>query len=59
MIFALKKLRKAEAIPRVPVYVDSPLTVKITDIFKLHPECYDAETRASCAATTRPSISPR
>jgi metallo-beta-lactamase family protein len=28
------------------VYVDSPLTVKITDIFKLHPECYDAETRA-------------
>ncbi|MFT3769561.1 MAG: MBL fold metallo-hydrolase [Minicystis sp.] len=46
VIFALKKLRKAEAIPRVPVYVDSPLTVKITDIFKLHPECYDAETRA-------------
>lgn len=46
VIFALKKLRKAEAIPRIPVYVDSPLTVKITDIFKLHPECYDAETRA-------------
>jgi metallo-beta-lactamase family protein len=46
VIFALKKLRKAEAIPRLPVYVDSPLTVKITDIFKLHPECYDAETRA-------------
>ena len=30
----------------MPVYVDSPLTVKVTDIFKLHPECYDAETRA-------------
>jgi metallo-beta-lactamase family protein len=28
------------------VYVDSPLTVKITDVFKLHPECYDSETRA-------------
>jgi metallo-beta-lactamase family protein len=26
--------------------VDSPLTVKITDVFKLHPECFDAETRA-------------
>ena len=24
---------------------DRPLTVKITDIFKLHPECYDEETR--------------
>jgi metallo-beta-lactamase family protein len=32
--------------PKMPVYVDSPLTVKITDIFRLHPECYDAETRA-------------
>jgi metallo-beta-lactamase family protein len=34
------------AIPAMKVYVDSPLTVKITDVFKLHPECYDAETRA-------------
>jgi metallo-beta-lactamase family protein len=45
VVFALKKLRKAGLVPRMPVYVDSPLTVKITDIFKLHPECYDAETR--------------
>jgi metallo-beta-lactamase family protein len=46
VIFALKKLLRAGQIPRIPVYVDSPLTVKITDIFKLHPECYDQETRA-------------
>ena len=46
VIFALKKLRQAEHIPRIKVYVDSPLTVQITDIFKLHPECYDPETRA-------------
>jgi len=46
VVFALKKLKKAGAIPNVPVFVDSPLTVKITDVFKLHPECYDAETRA-------------
>ena len=32
--------------PPMRVYVDSPLTVKITEIFKLHPECFDAETRA-------------
>ena len=31
-------------IPAMPVYVDSPLTVKLTDIFKLHPDCYDRET---------------
>ncbi|HEY4118269.1 MAG TPA: MBL fold metallo-hydrolase [Byssovorax sp.] len=46
VVFALKNLKKAGRVPNVPVYVDSPLTVKITDIFKLHPECYDAETRA-------------
>ncbi len=46
VVFALKKLRKAGKIPSMPVYVDSPLTVQITDVFKLHPECYDAETRA-------------
>lgn len=45
VVFYLKNLRKKGALPRIPVYVDSPLTVKITDIFKLHPECYDAETR--------------
>ncbi|MBC7173956.1 MAG: hypothetical protein H5U40_16060 [Polyangiaceae bacterium] len=29
----------------MPVYVDSPLTVKITDVFRMHPDEYDAETR--------------
>jgi metallo-beta-lactamase family protein len=46
IVFALKKLKLEQRIPPVPVYVDSPLTVKITDVFKLHPECTDAETRA-------------
>jgi metallo-beta-lactamase family protein len=27
------------------VYVDSPLTVKLTDVFRIHPECFDDETR--------------
>jgi metallo-beta-lactamase family protein len=46
IVFALKGLRDAGRIPKLPVFVDSPLTVKITDVFKLHPECYDEETRA-------------
>jgi metallo-beta-lactamase family protein len=44
IVFSLKKLTNAGKIPRLPVFVDSPLTVKITDVFKLHPECYDEET---------------
>lgn len=43
VIFALKNLRARGRLPQIPVYVDSPLTVKLTDVFKLHPECYDAE----------------
>lgn len=44
LVFSLKKLERENKIPKIPVYVDSPLTVKITDVFKLHPECYDHET---------------
>lgn len=43
IVFSLKKLRTANRIPRVPVYVDSPLTVNITQVFRMHPECFDAE----------------
>jgi metallo-beta-lactamase family protein len=46
IIFAIKRLKTRGRFPNMPVYVDSPLTVKITEIFRLHPECYDAETRA-------------
>lgn len=46
VIYVLKKLRDQKRIPKIPVYVDSPLTVKLTDVFKLHPECYDRETFA-------------
>jgi metallo-beta-lactamase family protein len=45
IVYALKGLKKEGRLPPMPVYVDSPLTVKITDVFKLHPECYDDETR--------------
>lgn len=46
VIFALKKLRASGRIPQVPVYLDSPLAVNITDVFRLHPECWDGEARA-------------
>jgi metallo-beta-lactamase family protein len=30
--------------PDIPVFVDSPLATDATDIFRLHPECFDDET---------------
>jgi metallo-beta-lactamase family protein len=46
VVYALKRLRATQKVPSVPVYVDSPLTVKLTDVFKMHPECYDKQTYA-------------
>jgi metallo-beta-lactamase family protein len=43
VIYSLKKLRARKRIPTIPVFVDSPLTVSITDVFRLHLDCYDAE----------------
>ncbi len=46
VVFALNRLKTAGRLPKMPVYVDSPLTVKITDVFRMHPECFDEETSA-------------
>jgi len=45
IVYALKRLHAAGALPDVPVFVDSPLTVRLTDVFRMHPECYDRSTR--------------
>lgn len=46
IVYELKLLKNRRQLPAMPVYVDSPLTVKLTDVFRLHPDCYDAETFA-------------
>lgn len=45
IVYELHKMFEAGTLPKVPIYVDSPLSINVTGIFKLHPECYDAETR--------------
>ncbi len=45
IIFALKNLEIRNAIPSIPVYVDSPMTVNITEVFRMHGECFDASIR--------------
>ena len=46
IIFALGQLRHRGALPQLPIYVDSPLATKLTDVFRLHPDLYDRETFA-------------
>jgi metallo-beta-lactamase family protein len=46
IVYTLHQLREAKAIPEIPIYVDSPLAVNATEVFRLHPELFDAEARA-------------
>jgi len=43
LVFRLDELTNEGRLPPIPVYVDSPLAVNVTDVFKRHPECYDRE----------------
>ena len=45
VLFSLERLFERDALPRVPVYIDSPLAIKITEIYKLHPEGLDGPVR--------------
>ncbi|MGH7592339.1 MAG: MBL fold metallo-hydrolase RNA specificity domain-containing protein [Gemmatimonadales bacterium] len=41
LIYALHQLADAHQIPQIPIYVDSPLAVEATAVFRLHPELFD------------------
>jgi metallo-beta-lactamase family protein len=45
LVLLLHQLFNERRIPEVPIYVDSPLAVNVTDAFRAHPECFDEETR--------------
>ncbi len=45
LVYALHRLSDAQQIPPIPIFVDSPLAVDVTTVFRLHPDCYDEETR--------------
>ncbi len=46
IVHRLDQLENEGRLPQIPVFVDSPLAVNVTDIFRRHPECYDADLRA-------------
>jgi len=45
LVFSLHKMITAGDIPAIPVFVDSPLAIRATGVYKDHPECFDEETR--------------
>ncbi len=42
IVYTLHQLTLAGELPRVPIFVDSPLSVNATEVYRLHPECFNA-----------------
>jgi metallo-beta-lactamase family protein len=43
IVYTLHRLKDAQRMPALPTYVDSPLAIDATEIFRVHPECFDEE----------------
>jgi len=49
LVYELHQLMLRRSIPSLPIYIDSPLAINVTEVFRLHPECYDADAAAFLA----------
>jgi len=45
LVYTLHKLMVRRDIPEIPVFVDSPLAINATAVYRLHPEAFDSEIR--------------
>jgi metallo-beta-lactamase family protein len=41
LVYSLNNLFNAGKLPMVDIYVDSPLAFNVTNVFRLHPECFN------------------
>lgn len=43
IVYALDQLEEEGLLPTIPVYVDSPMSVKATDVMRKHKECFNQD----------------
>src|SRR3972149_9328041 len=56
LVYDLNQMMYSGYVPSVPVFVDSPLAVNATDIFKRPLECFDDETRKFVMESRHPAL---
>jgi metallo-beta-lactamase family protein len=54
IVYVLHKLTQAQKIPALPIFVDSPLSINVTQVFRMHPECFDEEAKKEFAQNKNP-----
>jgi metallo-beta-lactamase family protein len=47
LLYILNKLIDRGDIPPLPIYIDSPMAIRTTDLFMRHTECFDLEMRGA------------
>lgn len=43
IVYILDQMENQGLLPKIPIYVDSPLAVEATDIYRSHPECFNKD----------------
>lgn len=56
LVYHLNMMMHNGDVPSVPVYVDSPLAVNASTVFKKHPEVFDEETRKFVEEARHPAL---
>lgn len=56
LVYALNLFISAGRMAPIPVYVDSPLAVNVSDVFRRHKDCYDAEAQAFITHNRHPAL---
>jgi len=56
IVYHLNHVMSDGEVPVAPVFVDSPLAVNASQVFRKHPECYDDETRDFVLAAKHPAL---
>lgn len=59
LVYFLNELCRDKAIPELPVYVDSPLSTRATEVYTKHTECYDGQALAFLTNGDMPFSFPR
>jgi metallo-beta-lactamase family protein len=59
LLYVLRELEEAGRIPRLPVYLDSPMGIESTAIYERHPEEHDPATTRITAEGKRPFVPSR
>src|SRR5690349_17244825 len=56
LVYHLNMMMFTRDVPPVPVFVDSPLAVNASQVFRKHPECFDNETRWFVQQASHPAL---